>query len=397
MAAPSAEGSPPLSMRHGVRVVADPRFSVEQVLLALGEKVGHANIVYGSRMNKAVVVFFNEVRLVHDTVESGLVLGNEFVTVSPLFVPSVRVTVSGVPPFISNESIERELVRFGKLASGLKPVRLGCKDARLQHVQSLRRQCFMYLNDPNGTLEVSFSLKHENRHYTLYVNSGSLKCFECGDVGHKRAACPHREPRAGEEERGEGSGEARVEEPVQVQEEGGARPDHSGDSEIDTEAGEPAEPQNSAVSVTTEHVQQVEVQADESAERSIPGSEGEGEETPGCISAGEGSSVACQEQGEDNEMETEEDETLSQISDVSQDETSLYSVEEINQFLDSTYGNKVANIEDFFSDVDGFISSVRKIRKQVGTDKLSQKKRYRLSKLVGKLKKEGKEKSGVKK
>lgn len=86
------------------------------------------------------------------------------------------------------------------------------------------------------------------------------------------------------------------------------------------------------------------------------------------------------------------------IPPTAQDEPSLYSVEEINEFLDPTYGNKVVNIKDFFfSDVEGFISSVRKIRKQVGTDKLSQKKRYRLSKQVGKLKNDRKEKGGAKK
>lgn len=48
----------PLSMKHGVRVVADSHLSVERVLLAVGEKIGYNNIVYGSRMNKVVVIFF---------------------------------------------------------------------------------------------------------------------------------------------------------------------------------------------------------------------------------------------------------------------------------------------------------------------------------------------------
>lgn len=60
-------------------------------------------------MNKAVVVFF-----VHELVESRVVLGDEDVALFPLFVPAVRMTVSGVPPFISNESIEKELVHLWK-------------------------------------------------------------------------------------------------------------------------------------------------------------------------------------------------------------------------------------------------------------------------------------------
>lgn len=36
---------------------------------------------------------------------------------------------------------------------------------------------------------------------------------------------------------------------------------------------------------------------------------------------------------------------------------SLYSLEEINSFLDETYGKQI-NINDFFSDVDKFVQSV---------------------------------------
>ncbi len=27
----------------------------------------------------------------------------------------------------------------------------------------------------------------------VYATNSSMKCFECGDVGHKRHACPHKE------------------------------------------------------------------------------------------------------------------------------------------------------------------------------------------------------------
>lgn len=26
----------------------------------------------------------------------------------------------------------------------------------------------------------------------VYANTGKIKCFECGDIGHKRLACPHK-------------------------------------------------------------------------------------------------------------------------------------------------------------------------------------------------------------
>lgn len=111
------EGPPPLSIRHGVRIVVDSRCSVEQVLLAVGEQIGHENISYGSRMSKAVAVFVKAEWFVHMLVENGLILDDAFIAVFPLWTPLTRITVLGVPPFIPNESIEKELVRF---ASGLR-------------------------------------------------------------------------------------------------------------------------------------------------------------------------------------------------------------------------------------------------------------------------------------
>ncbi len=39
-----------------------------------------------------------------------------FCSVTPLFAPAAKVTISNVPPFISNEVIVKELLRFGKIA-----------------------------------------------------------------------------------------------------------------------------------------------------------------------------------------------------------------------------------------------------------------------------------------
>ena len=115
---------------------------------------------------------------------SGVSLNGVYLQVSPLAVPTARVTVSGVPPFIPS---------FGKMASGFRIVTLGCKSDKLKHVQSFRRQVIMFLNCPAQTLDVSFRVKHGDGHYMVYASTGSMKCYECGDVGHKRTACPHRQ------------------------------------------------------------------------------------------------------------------------------------------------------------------------------------------------------------
>ncbi|KAJ3593182.1 hypothetical protein NHX12_005518 [Muraenolepis orangiensis] len=49
--------TPPPSLRQGVRIAPhDSSVSVEEALLAAGEQVGHGNLVFASRVNKAVLV-----------------------------------------------------------------------------------------------------------------------------------------------------------------------------------------------------------------------------------------------------------------------------------------------------------------------------------------------------
>lgn len=47
----------------------------------------------------------------------------------------------------------------------------------------------MFLSEPG--LYVLFRVWHEGKTYMLYANTGSMKCFKCGDFGHRRLACPH--------------------------------------------------------------------------------------------------------------------------------------------------------------------------------------------------------------
>ena len=148
--------------------------------------MGHANLSYASRMKGGVVVFLREERYVADLLTNRVTLNGEYLQVSPLTLPSTRVTISGVPPFIPDEGLEQKLRNFGKMASGFRMVGLGCKNEKLKHVLSFRRQCFMFLNCPSQTLDVSFRVKHRKGQYMVYASTGSMRCFECGDVGHTR-------------------------------------------------------------------------------------------------------------------------------------------------------------------------------------------------------------------
>ncbi len=79
---------------------------------------------------------------------------------------------------------------------------LGCKNAALRHVLSFRRQV-LFLNSPERTLEVSFRVIHGESSYMVYASTDSLRCFVCGDLGHKRFASPQKDEQCAATSRGD--------------------------------------------------------------------------------------------------------------------------------------------------------------------------------------------------
>lgn len=70
--------------------------SVEDCCLAIGEV-----ILSASKMNNANVIFLNNVYKANELVERGIIIDGLFTPVLPLSMPSKKVTLSNVPPFIS--------------------------------------------------------------------------------------------------------------------------------------------------------------------------------------------------------------------------------------------------------------------------------------------------------
>lgn len=190
MASPAEGRTSSLSIRNGARCEVGQGVPVEDTLVAVGECVGCENISSASRMDKAVVVFLKDTALVTRLVEQGITVDGAFYNVTPLASPTVKVTISNVPEYISDEDIKRELLRYGRLASSIRMIPLNCKKPGLNHVISFRRQVIMFLNEPH--LDISFKVWHENKPYTIFASTGPMRCFECGDVGHKRWGCPHK-------------------------------------------------------------------------------------------------------------------------------------------------------------------------------------------------------------
>ncbi|KAM3835935.1 ceramide synthase 2-like [Diretmus argenteus] len=173
-----------LTRKHGIKICSSFPCSVEDIGLAVGERVGHSSVKSVARMNSAVVIFLDRVEAANRVVEMGITVNGSFVQVLPLAQPSTRVVLSNVPPFITDEFLSRELSRHGKIVSPIKKILSGCKPPLLKHVVSHRRQLYMILSNRDEELNLRFHVKVDDYEYMIFATSSVMKCFGCRKEGH---------------------------------------------------------------------------------------------------------------------------------------------------------------------------------------------------------------------
>lgn len=264
----------------------------------------------------------------------------------------------------------------------------------------------MFLDSPENTMDVSFRVRHDGRTFMVYASTGHLRCFECGDLGHKKFTCPHREHAA--ESRPGVSGEGNVSEvSVQGEESTSSKPVSNTDAApsatktldnvISSDVRDVSESQSDECISSVEQ----NITSDEPQENNVmqagPSSSfgveaGHMELSQKALCSSNDTSVRDDVSDDNGSIDFDCDSQAGSVcgpEGTSQDmnkDSSLYTLEEINSFLDDTFGRQV-NIKDFFPDEEKFERSVAFYYKNVSHDLLSEKKRFRLKKHITSIRK----------
>lgn len=404
-----------LTLKHGCKCIPDAQVSVEDCLIAVSLAIGGTNIKSASRMNKAIVFFLSESQMVDNLIESGLIIKDAFVPVLPLSSPSKKVVLSNVPPFVKNEKLDQILQKYGKIVSPIKMIPLGCKNPEIKHVMSFRRQTFMILNSPNDPLNLSVKLSIDGKDYTIFITSDSMKCFVCGGFNHVRQSCPNRDrpvaapaaPTADAENSEEalgtevvsaaGASEPRPGEATEVP---GDLPDNpvlvASKDGLEGAPEEVAGPSNAVPQAETS-LEQICLEKASEIDPLCFDKQTDADKTESDINDTLDQSqddISSQDfadlnvQMDCSDKEDEDDATLMEpkmmdLRPTSGGKTKLYSVQQINNFLDFTKGLRKPKIESYFPDLKLFLLSVTMAMRKASIYELDKPKRYRLRKLMG--------------
>ncbi|KAL0146859.1 hypothetical protein M9458_057798 [Cirrhinus mrigala] len=140
-------------------------------------------------MNSAIVVFLDSIDKANEVVEHGIIVKGELISVLPLSLPAKKVTISNVPPFVSDLILTQALSRYGKMVSPIKKIPINCSSPLLKHIVSFRRFAYMIIND-DADLDVSLNFRIDDFDYVVFVTTAKMKCFRCGTFGHLMRNCP---------------------------------------------------------------------------------------------------------------------------------------------------------------------------------------------------------------
>lgn len=402
-----------LTLDHGCKCTPDDSMSIEDVLIAISEQVGGLNIKSASRMNRALVIFLKEVSMVDELLEKGLVVNDTFLPLLPLSNPSKKVVLSNVPPFIKEGTLKEILERYGKLTAPIKMIPLGLKNPNFKHVMSFRRFTYMIPNSQNEPLNLVLKIAVEGKDYTIFVTSDNMRCFLCSEYGHQKQACPKQQsannpaglqtsPKINVQENNVSVKESNaavhdvtdeaVERNVEINNVNTVDDTVDGATSVNAvgEGGENEELQK-LQSQTKNRDEDLLMECAETDDRNDDKSDEANESCSQSFPTGSGvvrsdsDSDECESVGSFLEM----GDIDSQIgtSELSGCETKLYSTREISAFLDETKGVRNPQFDLFFPDLKRFLVSCRDVMINATVEEFSRQKRYRLKKIMTKVKK----------
>ena len=115
---------------------------------------------------------------------------NESVAIWPYFSPILPVKLFNVPPFISNEEIKLELLKWGSVKGDISSEKLHGVSEQFQNIESFTRVTHMsFKDDVRLPSRIAIKTPETTTSFSITTQVGRPKCFICADPKHKSKDC----------------------------------------------------------------------------------------------------------------------------------------------------------------------------------------------------------------
>ena len=192
----SAGGLKNITRNNGVAFQANEHVAIQSYINSIaGTIIPAKDIVSASRIsNGRIAIYLSSKEAVTHAVQQGLEYEGALLELTPLVRPTTRIILSNVYPEIPNEILTDNLTSFCKVVSDLRPIPLGFKDKRLNHIMSFRRHV-QVLMKPNVILPDHINFSYNGMNYRVFLSTESMRCFNCGEFGHISRSCKKPAPK----------------------------------------------------------------------------------------------------------------------------------------------------------------------------------------------------------
>ena len=185
-----------VTRHNGVSFKATENVPIQSYINAFTTTVPANDVISASRIsNGRIAVYLSTKEAVINAVQRGLEYQGTLLELTPLIRPTTRLILSNVYPEIPNSVLVENLSSFCKVVSDCKPIPLGFKDKKLNHIMSFRRHV-QVLMKPNVTPPDHINFTFSGVNYRVFLSTESVRCFNCGEFGHISRAC--KKPKTGE-------------------------------------------------------------------------------------------------------------------------------------------------------------------------------------------------------
>lgn len=171
---------------------------IRDYLVAISKFVCKTKIIATSRISRnRICIYFSEETIADELIKKTpcITINNHKLPIRKLITNARRVTISDVPPSITNDQLQAEFEKNKlKVLSQIIILKTLSRDEEFGHILSFRRQATIQPLEENAEIPDSLLISRGTRAHRIFLSRDDVRCEQCGAMGHTSNKCKKQVP-----------------------------------------------------------------------------------------------------------------------------------------------------------------------------------------------------------